>query len=539
VRRLIVSLWTLTLLSPAPAAFAEEAKADIAVSLARAAASENRHDDAIAGFRYAITEAPDRREEWLVELADQLSWSGDQQGAVSAYREAAQSQDGKRAYWARLGLARALSWNGDFEESIEVYDALIAEDPGNKDVRLARAEVLSWSGDLKSAGAAYRSVIVDHPDDPAAQVGLARTLNWDGRHREAIAVITPVLRDHPKDSQAALVRSEALLWMGRPDQSAQSLAQILGEDRENERAEQLLAQVKRAARPMVRSDLRRFNQSDDLKISEQAIEARVPFANGRGYVGGRYVGAQYEPPAATSSEITVNRTGLLAGIRFNDALGWNGSVFNDAIEVEASGQARDILTYDTYVTYTPNDLVRFDLGTSRKSFDSEATLTSALVAESYSASVDIVPNSVSRYSVRLRQADYSDANNETWWQLEAGRRFLKAPYLAANLRVTGFEFSLPGQPGYYNPDEYRSVELPVRLGWKVNEQLYVDLNLSGGRETEGAGVSRTIGSGGAVVSWHLNKLTELQFAYDYSTSSAFAASGFDRAIARVSLLRRF
>ena len=539
MRRLTTSLCILTLLSPAPAAFAEEAKADMAASLARAAASENRHEDAIAGFRKAIAEAPDRREEWLVELADQLSWSGDQPGAVSVYREAAQSKDGKRAYWARLGLARALSWNGDLEESIEVYDALIAEHPSEKDLRLTRAEVLSWSGDLKAAAAAYRSVLADHPDDASAQVGLARMLNWDGRHREAIAVIAPVLRARPEDSEAALVRSEALLWMGRPDRSAQALDQLLEADPENERAEQLLQQIKRDARPMVRGDVRRFNQSDDLEISEQAIEARIPFAGGRGYVGGRYVAAQYDPPAATSSRITVDRAGVLAGFRFNDALGWNGSAYNDAIEVEASGQSRDILTYDTYVTYTPSDLLRIDLGASRKSFDSEATLTSALEAEGYSASVDIVPNSVSRYSARLRQADYSDGNKETWWQVEGGRRFLKAPYLAASLRVTGFEFNLPGQPGYYNPEEYQSVELPVRLGWKISERLFVDLNASGGRESEGAGVSRTIGSGSGAVSWHLNKLTELQIGYDYSTSSAFAASGFERGVARVSLLRRF
>ena len=63
--------------------------------------------------------------------------------------------------------------------------------------------------------------------------------------------------------------------------------------------------------------------------------------------------------------------------------------------------------------------------------------------------------------------------------------------------------------------------------------------MSGGRESEGADISRTTGSGGGTVSWHLNKLTELQFGYDYSTSSAFAASGFDRGVARVSLLRRF
>lgn len=539
MRRLTTSLFILTLLSPAPAAFAEEARADMAASLARAAASENRHEDAIAGFREAIAEAPDRREEWLVELADQLSWSGDQPGAVSVYREAAQSRDGKRAYWARLGLARALSWNGDLEQSIEVYDALIAEHPSERDLRLARAEVLSWNGDLKAAGAAYRSVLADHPDNASAQVGLARTLNWDGRHREAITVISPVLRDRPEDSRAALVRSEALLWMGRPDRSAQALDQLLETDPENERAGQLLEQIKRDARPMVRGDVRRFNQSDDLEISEQAIEARIPLANGRGYVGGRYVAAQYDPPAAASSRITVDRAGVLAGFRFSDALGWNGSVFNDALEVEASGQTRDILTYDTYLTYTPNDLLRFDLGASRKTFDSEVTLAGALVAEGISASVDVVPNSVSRYSARVRQADYSDGNDETWWQLEAGRRFLKAPYLAASLRVTGFEFSLPGQPGYYNPEDYQSVELPVRLGWKASERLYVDLNLSGGRETEGAGVSRTIGSGGAVVSWHVNKQTELQIGYDYSTSSAFAASGFDRGIARLSLLRRF
>jgi len=539
MRRPLFAILSLSAIASLPAATGQEAGADAAANLARAAASENRHEAAIAQFRAAIATAPERREEWLVELADQLTWCGRASEAILLYEEAAQSRDEKRAYWARIGLARALARKGDHDGSLAVYADLVAAHPDDKDLWLARAEVLSWAGQHQAASAAYRAILAKDPDDVPAQRGLARTLNWDGRHREALHVVAPLIEEWPADREAVLIRSEALLWMGRPDRAADVLRLQLGSDAEDTHAKALLGQIEESNRPAIRVDARQFNQSNDLEIAEVQVEGRIPLNNGQGVVGARYVGARYRPPGGAVEEIAVDRIGLIGGYRIDDALAINASVYNDAIDTGSAGVDRNVLTYEAYVTYTPTDLLRFDVGASRRTFDSEATLLGGLFAHAVTASMDIVPDAVTRYSARARVASYSDGNDEIWWQLEARHRFLKEPFVSASLRLTGFEFSLLGQPGYYNPERYVSVELPVRIGWEVNEDLHWDLGLAIGHEWEGSATSRAVGSGSISLSWSVHDQTELQFGYEYSTSSAFSTGGFDRGIAIATLLRRF
>ena len=535
----LFALLSLSAVTSSPVAIGQVADADALANLARAAASENRHEIAIEQFRAAIANAPDRREEWLVELADQLTWFERINDAVTLYREAAQSRDGKRAYWARVGLARALARRGDHDESLAVYADLLAAHPDDREVGLARAEVLSWAGRQQAASAAYRAILDNHPDDPAARRGLARTLSWDGRHREALHALAPLLQEPTADREAVLVSSEALLWMGRPDRAAEVLRLQLAADPGDARSRALLGKVEESNRPVARADVRQFNQSDELEISEVQIEGRLPLNDGQGFVGARYVGARYRPPAGAVDEIAVDRIGVIGGYRIDDAFNVNASLYNDAIDTGAAGVDRNVVTYEAYLTYTPTDLLRFDAGASRRTFDSEATLLGGLVADAVTASMDIVPDAVTRYSARARTVNYSDGNDESWWQLEAGHRFLKEPFVSASLRVTGFEFSRPGQPGYYNPDSYVSVELPVRIGWNVSEDLHWDLGLAIGHEWEGSATSRAVGSGNLSLSWSVHDQTELQLGYEYSTSSAFSTGGFDRGILRATIVRRF
>ncbi|NJS15770.1 MAG: hypothetical protein HC788_15805, partial [Sphingopyxis sp.] len=110
------------------------ADADSSVAAARVAARENRHADAIAAFREAIALAPERRGEWLVELADQLTWSQQLGAAITTYREALAGGDAA----ARRGLARALSWAGQHDAAVREYDQLLALSPQDRDVALAR-----------------------------------------------------------------------------------------------------------------------------------------------------------------------------------------------------------------------------------------------------------------------------------------------------------------------------------------------------------------------------------------------------------------
>ena len=74
--RLLVRIGLLLLaVAAAGPVRAEPWSADDAARAARQAARADRHDESIDAFLRAIEADPERRREWLPELADQLTWS--------------------------------------------------------------------------------------------------------------------------------------------------------------------------------------------------------------------------------------------------------------------------------------------------------------------------------------------------------------------------------------------------------------------------------------------------------------------------------
>ncbi|NJO86818.1 MAG: tetratricopeptide repeat protein [Lewinella sp.] len=171
----------------------QNADADKTVEFARQAARENQHTEAIKAYRSAIDAAPERRREWLLELADQLTWAGRLGEATKLYREAADTDEERTERLARRGLARALSWDGRHKESITEYKLLLEEDPENYDLQLALAEVLVWDNRLKEALAQYNQLLRDHPNDIRGMRGKNRILSWRGRHRKAVVDLQKIL----------------------------------------------------------------------------------------------------------------------------------------------------------------------------------------------------------------------------------------------------------------------------------------------------------------------------------------------------------
>src|SRR3712207_4183501 len=70
----------------APVAAAAQS-ADEFLAQARAAATANNNREAARLFEQAIRAAPERRSEWLLEIADQLAYAGRPGEAVPLYRE--------------------------------------------------------------------------------------------------------------------------------------------------------------------------------------------------------------------------------------------------------------------------------------------------------------------------------------------------------------------------------------------------------------------------------------------------------------------
>jgi thioredoxin-like negative regulator of GroEL len=528
----------LALVLMAGGAGAAPSRADEAVQQARQAARADRHADAIAAFDQALAAAPSRRREWLLEYADQHTWAGRLDAAIALYREAGAALDPAGQQRARLGLARALAWAGRHNEALAAYDRELALNPTQREAQLGRARVLSWTHQQAQALAQYEAVLRDHPGDDEAVRGMGRVQSWRGRHRAAADRMQQFLRRRPHDREATLILAESLLWMGRADRALTVLRAQRAADSSDERAAALLQKLELGLRPETSVDWRDFDQSDDLRVNELAFATRVPLAGGRGQIGPRYSIARYRPPRGPVSEIEVQRPGVEARYRFSDALEWNGLLALDLIDTRGAGGDHARWTHDTYVTWWPSDLLRFDLGSARWTFDSEETLRQGLAATQSKFSVDVLPDELTRLTARVSQASYSDGNQREGWQLEAERRLWHTPRINLGYRHTQYDFTTPGQRGYYNPDQYRSDEATVSASGWMRAGVNWTLRWAIGRENEQPGGARPIRSGSASVTWAAHTDLVVEAAYDYATSRTLSTGGFARGIGRVTVRYR-
>lgn len=491
------------------------ATAEAALREAREAARADRHGAAIEAYARAMAAAPGQRPAWLVEYADQHTWAGRLDEAVALYREAAATPDRGQARRALVGLGRALSWQGRHA----------------------------------AATARYREALAIDPADAEARRGLARVLSWRGHHHEAAALMQAHMAAQPGDHEARWVLAESLEWMGRADRALAVLREPAGgahatadtAGRAPERVAAKRRDLQAALRPALRLDLRSFDRSDGLAIDEQALSGRTAVAQGRGHAGARLSQARYQPQpgtGASTARIRVQRLGLEGRWRFDDRLEWNADLGLDRIDSAGPGGDHDRLTWSTWITLWPRDGLRLDLSSTRYTFDSEITLRQGLTATQTALSADLTPDDRLLFGAKVEQTRHADGNTRQGGELQARWRAWPAPRAWLGARVLQWRFDRPGQPGYYNPARYRSVELTLQASGWTDAGLYWELRFAPGRETEGGGSSRGIRSGSALLAWTPRPGSTLELAYDHTTSRTQPGSGFARGIARLTLQQR-
>lgn len=513
--RLLALAAAAVLAVPALAAPALPPEAEAALQQAREAARADRHGAAIEAYARAIAAAPGQRTAWLLEYADQHTWAGRLDEAVALYQEALAGADRRQAGRALVGLARALSWQGRHAAATGRYREALALDPG----------------------------------DDEARRGLARVLSWRGHHHEAAALMQAHLAAQPGDPEARWILAESLEWMGRPDRAlavlhapaggAHATAEAGG--RGPERVAARRGDLQAALRPALRLDLRQFDRSDGLAIDEQALSGRTALAQGRGHAGARLSQARYQPqpaPGGTAPGIRVQRLGMGGRWRFHDRLEWNADLGLDRIDSAGPGADHDKLTWSTWLTLWPRDGLRLDLSSTRHTFDSEITLRQGLTATQTALSADLTPDDRLLFGAKVEQTRHADGNTRQGGELQARWRAWPAPRAWLGARVLQWRFDRPGQPGYYNPARYRSVELTLQASGWTDAGLYWELRFAPGRETEGGGTSRGIRSGSVLLAWTPRPGSTLELAYDHSTSRTQPGSGFARGIARLTLQQR-
>jgi tetratricopeptide (TPR) repeat protein len=517
------------LLALASAAGAEPFGALVSLEAARDAARNDHHQESIALFRQAMTLAPERRAEWLPELADQLTWSGRAEEAVPLYREAlANAKTPEEQRRARLSLALALSWSGHLGAALLEYDALLAADAADRDARLGRARVLSWQDRQDAAREEYERVLAEHPDDLEALRGVGRVQSWRGRHRDAVRRMETLLAEHPHDRQATQVLAESLDWMGRPDRAERALREQLAADPADARARVLLDELERDQRPTSRVHWSMSHQSDDLLITTTGFEHTFALGDGRTRVGPSYALGLFRPEHGPVDEIVVNRPGVRASHRFDDTWAWNGRFSVDLIDTQGASGDHVRPTWDTFVSMFPSDSLRFDVGSSRSLFDSEEALQEGVSAVYANLSMDYVPDELTRITPRFNYGDYSDGNRRSWWQLEGERRVWHHPRIVTGWRYTGMDFAKQKDNGYFDPDHYHSNELLLRAWDQLGERVRWFVGGSVGWEIQSPGSDKPIWSAGTDLAYELTRTLELEAGYHFFSSRTSGTTGFER-----------
>jgi Flp pilus assembly protein TadD len=511
---LVIGLCLLSAVAPSPI-LAEETAANAWIATAREAAQANEHAESIRAFEHAMAEAPSIRSEILREYADQLTYGDRGNQAVPLYREVLDTPGitTDEETRARRGIALALSWSGQQLPALREYQALVATNPADLDA-------------LRSVG---------------------RIQSWRGQHRRAVEQLENFLAKYPNDSEGVALLAQALDWMGRPDRAEAVLRNHLAVAPSDANAQRLLDAIERSQRPETIFNYRESHQSDNLRITGWELGQDVQFNDGLTTVGPRFHTYRYDPQrhsgSPDSSEIFVYRPGLHVRHRFNDTIEWNGTGWVDVID-EKHGDDGAPFTYNTWFTLWPNDFFRIDLGSNRTTLDNEMSLRQNIKATYANGSVDEMPDEKTRVTGRFRWGDYTDGNEQTWWQVEVERL---APWARPSthfaVRYTGMDFTKLLNNGYFNPNVYHSGEGRVRFYDELLPGLWYHAEISAGIEDSTGESANFIWSAAGGFSYWINDWLEVALRYGYfsskTASGGGSSGGFDRGTGSLTLRTRW
>ena len=269
-------------------------------------------------------------------------------------------------------------------------------------------------------------------------------------------------------------------------------------------------------------------QSDKLDINQLEVSQDLFFSSGRDNLR---LGAQrisYDAPGP--DDVLQYVAGFTGNVRINDIAAVAGEFWVNRLDYTRGGDT--LVTFDTFLTLRPSDVVRIDIDTSRRTFDNIRSLQLGLTAQSYGGSIDYVPNDQLRFTGRLFGASYSDHNRRRTEEIEIVWRATSKPLLEFGVRGTNFHFSRLLNNGYFNPREYYSAEALFRLQSELSPRFTVEVAGSGGAEEAHPGGIKPLvkGSLQAVYKlpngWSIDGETAHFTSRGDSSSSGFARTSF-------------
>jgi Tfp pilus assembly protein PilF len=502
------------------------------LAMARVAAGEDRHNDAIAHYLEAIRLKPSLRSDVSVELGNQYTWNDQAAEAIEHYEYHLLSDPNDMD--AKLGIARALSWTDRLEESADYYEAMLPDAGDSRDeVLIGLARVRSWQDDLDDAEEIYSEVILEDPGNVEAHLGLAQVTNWSGKNREAESLYRAILDDEPDNTEARIGLAYAQAWQGRRDLAIETLE--AGDS--NER-------YVRMADEMNHIGYARGNHTYSFRDNTSdgdfhALRSEMTYTPEHlTEIGAAYTRGQLDldgVPLIERHELSLifrQRFNSVLAVSLSPGLQWNRFDDYAAPPSTTLDDEFDLFIWDAYATLTPRDWLRFDASFSRSTIDVPRPVFREIYVTTESLSMDW------RWAHRLltvwqlSHSDFSDHNRRV---AVSGRVDWTPPVRVRtpwqnHFVVTGgagyWDMEMQSDNGYFSPLSLATLYSQLRYVTDIGSRTTVDVAGRLGLEKENSGDWNSTGSFEANVTVGIANDVSLRAGYSTSGSRLDSADGF-------------
>ncbi len=489
-----------------------------------------KHAESVMMYERLLEDRPDLTKDVRLDLARERMLAGDLPGALRDLDRRVAEDPADRE--ARMARALALSWADSLDASLAAYDSLLAERPGDPDTRAERARVLSWMGRNGEAAAEYRAVLAQDPANRGARLGLAMNENWQGHHRRAAAQLGAMANEPGADPEAWKALAFARYWNGESDRARVALDRYLAVRPNDREARELDKTLKEALRVVATLGFSRADDSDGERTETTSLGLEIPI----GFRTTASLGAQRDnigDAGGTSDPLRVS-----AGLQHM----WSPAVTTNARYTYADFGDRAGTTglVELGLVVRPEDRLRIDLGVSNDLVVSRLAVARGITARAWIGGVDW--NATQRLTLRAseRQRFYSDDNRS---QHESAAAAWKA-YTHRHGSVSalaGFDQLRTRRDldnGYYDPEQYMEWGPGLAFAWTPR----TDVTFSGtgryGWQREKAGETEDYFNASGRAEWRLPAIT-LSLEGGRSNSNLASSSGYERRFWAVSASKSF
>jgi len=485
-------------------------------------AARGKFDEAVSDYRKAIDAAPAAAERGSLhkKLGDLYAEKGDYRQAAAEFVRALRLNRGF-AEDERLRMAVRISWGGNYDEALQEFTAILKENPGNMEARLARARTMAWSGKYADALAEVGWVLERDPGSREALLIKANCLRWQGHANDAIVILSGLLQV-TEDFDTRLGLAYALLAKGDRSGARQSSALLVPKNKYQEKeAAALREELERQTPSALDMRYSYYSDTDDNRVHRYGL-------SGTTLLGAVGLGAAYHHTDAddpfrdnSADDLSVNlSTKLLEPVLLGAGAGF--------VRTHAA-------TDTTFFTGNARSIFDVPNGKAGVSFSREIfTDTAQIIAHGIR-----IDNTTAFFSQKAADRltlfgsysyrNYSDDNNAHDLQLSPVFRIRDAkPSVSAGYRFRYLDFARQSGSGYFDPNDFLTNGLFINTRYERGG-FHLDLEPFGGYQRFrrfGTGSSDLFVSVKSSAGYRINKHLDCEVTGEFGNYALQSATGF-------------